>query len=123
MHRICFYGSLKQGFYNRDRFNNHFGKSAIKHLKNTELKGFRMYDLGPYPACVKTGSESDTVQVELVEVSSECKEHIDMMEFGAGYYIEHVIIDDVPAIIYVFNGNYIKESYSIVENGNWQKND
>lgn len=122
MHRICFYGSLKQGFYNRDRFDNHFGESAIKHLKNTELKGFRMYDLGPYPACVKTGNESDTIQVELVEVSSRCKEYIDMMEFGAGYHIEHVIIDDIPAIIYVFNGNYIKESYSIVENGNWQKN-
>lgn len=84
-HIIAAYGTLRKGFYNHDRFD------GVKYLGTTRIKGFDLYNLGPYPCVVK--NPEGELTIDLLEVTPITKTNIDRMEIGAGYGIEEINIE------------------------------
>lgn len=104
MNKIAAYGTLRKGFYNFNRFD-------LNYIKTTTLTGYELYDLGPYPMAIKTDNSEDTIVVDILECDDNTKRIIDMMEIGAGYKKENVVVDEEDCTIYLFNkivGNKIK---------------
>ena len=84
MKEILVYGSLKQGYWNHERFNldaNYRWKGVVY--------GFKLMDLGPYPGAVY-GTSTDGIICERYEVDDETFRFLDLMERGAGYLPEPV---------------------------------
>jgi len=81
---IAAYGTLRKGFYNHNRFE------GVRYLGTTEISGFDLYDLGPYPCVIK--NENGKITIDLLEVVEDTKKAIDRMEIGAGYNIEEIEI-------------------------------
>jgi len=104
--KIAAYGTLRKGMYNFDRFD-------LIYIETKELKGFRLYDLGPYPYVVYTGNDKDVIVVDILQCDDYTKLMIDSMEKGAGYRI--MTIDDFD--IYVFP-NVLKNT-KLVKNGDY----
>ncbi len=96
---IAAYGTLRRGFYNHDRF------SGVEYLGTTRIKGFDLYDLGPYPCVVENPEEEITI--DLLEVTAETKSRIDSMEIGAGYGLKEINVNldgkDYTVTIYIYN--------------------
>jgi gamma-glutamylcyclotransferase (GGCT)/AIG2-like uncharacterized protein YtfP len=108
-----FYGSLKSGMYNFDRF----GKGTQKYVKTVKLDGYELYNLGAYPGLTKGKGK---VTFELHEVDDKAFEHIKQMELGAGYREETVNVDGIPATLYIYENKYGRlTDKDKVESGNW----
>ena len=121
---IAVYGSLKDGFYNRLRFENYYPGEIISHgfhrVSNLSLINL---ELG-YPACIKTQSKQDTVEVELLEVTPRIHRSIDLMEFGAGYYPETILIEGRVCTIYLMKDTDISEFQllnNVIQDGIWKE--
>jgi len=86
MDYFAFYGTLRKGDYNYDRFG---GDETMRVTGQAMVPGYKMLDLGPYPAIIRDpGSE---IKVDLVEVRyPEVAEALRGMELGAGYSAEFV---------------------------------
>lgn len=82
---VAAYGTLRKGFYNHDRFD------GVKYLGTTQIKGFDLYDLGPYPCVVR--NPEGKLTIDLLEVTDTTKNLTDRMEIGAGYGIEEINIE------------------------------
>lgn len=109
------YGSLRQGQYNN-------GETSST-LATIEIKGWQLYDLGPYPGAVFTGEPEDTMVVELIPISTNSESRsIDYMELGAGYHVRSIMVpykDTVVAgKIYEYLGRGV-QSQTRVLNGDW----
>lgn len=89
MHKIATYGTLRKGMYNNRYFD-------MKFIETTTIDGFKLYDLGPYPAVVE---EDGTIVVDVFEVDDDTKRTIDNMELGAGYTIKTLTIN-APGMLY-----------------------
>ena len=115
---IATYGSLRKGQYNYDRFKNHFG-SEFNYLKTSTISGYKLYDLGSYPGLKVSDNEEDVVVIDVLEVSQECFDYIEVMEHGAGY-ITVKVTDDQSKEKYAA---YIYENPcdNLVESGDWSK--
>ena len=96
--KIAAYGTLREGFYNHDRFND------VKKVDQKTLMGFQLWDFGPYPYAIKTNNPEDQMVVDILEVSSDAERSITRMEEGAGYSTEVINVDDSPCIIYLYPG-------------------
>lgn len=117
--RFAFYGTLRGGQYNFNRFIKDSGKT----FEGKEvLKGYKMFSFGAFPFVVPTGNEEDVIVVELYEVPDElvCRS-INMMELGAGYGVEEVTINDKVYWLYVYPNNweYSKRGYPEIPGGDW----
>lgn len=110
------YGSLREGMYNRKRF----GESNFKKIAKVTLKGYKMLDLGSYPAVVKTGIDSDTITAEVTEIDDSIENHIQAMEYFAGYTSEFASSEGYSGHIFVMSPSVIG-SYDEVESGDWVK--
>lgn len=110
MERIAVYGSLRKGMYNYRFFEN-----GMTYIKTVEISGYNLYSLGAYPYIVKG---NNTLTVDVMEVTPQTKKSIDLMELGAGYKSEIILIDDQPTTIYTFNRPI---NDAIVEHGDWVK--
>jgi gamma-glutamylcyclotransferase (GGCT)/AIG2-like uncharacterized protein YtfP len=110
MKHALFYGSLKQGEFNFDRF----GQGSQKYIKTVTLDGYNLYDLSWYPGLTKGDGK---VIVELHEVDDHAFENIKRMEAGAGYIEGKEKIDDVEASIFFYKGNL--QGKPLIQNGNW----
>jgi gamma-glutamylcyclotransferase (GGCT)/AIG2-like uncharacterized protein YtfP len=121
MPNIAAYGSLRVGEYNFDRINQRFPNS-LNYLYTDTIKGFKLIDLGPYPAAIAVERDA-TIVVDIIECSEDAYKFIEMMEFGAGYKktIQEVEGDkctlytmpignviDTPARKYVKDGDWVK---------------
>lgn len=106
---IC-YGSLRAGEYNFNRIRELFGEESMKYVKTIQLKGFRMYSLGSYPAAIQTYTDEESITCDIMTVSPSVDKYIEEMEVGAGYscYSETVTVSQsnvykaVEASIYLF---------------------
>lgn len=84
---ILVYGSLKQGHWNHARFS--LGEPSWTGI----ISGFRLINLGAYPAALP--APNDSILCERYTVSDEIFHFIDMMERGAGYtplFIDNAVL-------------------------------
>jgi len=91
---VAVFGSLREGEYNFERY----GVTNV--LARTVISGYKMYDLGPFPAIVESEIPEDKITVELHEVSEENYDSITWMEVGAGYTPKTITINNIEATIY-----------------------
>lgn len=73
--KVAVYGTLKQGHGNHDHFLR--GKTIVG---NDQIKGFTMYSLGGFPACVPSDDEDSRVIVEVYEVNDQELDALDGLE-------------------------------------------
>lgn len=116
---IAVYGSLRKDEYNYIRFLNEYGDREFSIIKeNINIKGYNLYDLGPYPAICK-GEGSLTV--DILRVSPYVLQSLDQMEIGAGYTKETTNVEGFgEVIIYTFPENSFPEARQ-VKSGNWSE--
>lgn len=96
---MAFYGTLRQGFDLHRSFQNH-----LKFISQTDIPGYRLYDLGAYPYALYTGIERQTIKVELYEVLSEkAFLSIEAIETEAGYKRSSISIAGESFEIYLFD--------------------
>lgn len=117
MHYIIVFGSLRKHSSRGYNFNRCGRQEYIKTLK---LKGFDLYDLGPYPAVCRGDG---ILTCELHEVDDATFRRIDRMEIGAGYTAVKVAVEHnmekVEATIYTWPESALVGSYDQVESGDW----
>jgi len=116
MNNIFVFGTLKKGFYNHTRFN--FDKNT-KFIKDVELAGYKMHDLGQYPCIKKTGAPGDIIHGEIYTyLDKDTQGIISRMESSAGYAPETVTIDGIEAVVYIYMG---KRTSPVIKSGKWEK--
>lgn len=115
--KYAFYGSLRKGMYNFDRF-----KDGLTYERTVQIPGFRLYSLGPYPTALKSDDPNDILTVDLFTVTSTMAYRIDAMERGADYDYVEVDVDGEKYGIYTWDfslaGRLLK---SRVPGGDWVK--
>lgn len=107
---VFVYGTLMR---ERSNHSNYLAKS--KYLGVGVLKGYGLYDLGPYPA-VKPQQDSYVIG-ELYDIDQTTKERLDYLEGEGSLYIATLVqvrqddrfIDDV--LVYVYNHQVDKSDY------------
>lgn len=114
--KCAFYGSLRKGMYNYDRFLRMFGKESMKFLETVEVSGFSLKDLSFYPAAVK--EEGSRIVVDLFEVSKQCYQTVQHMELGAGYYEDELKVQSESYKIFLMKNWSGSET---VPGGDWVK--
>jgi len=81
---IFVYGTLLRGFSNHELITS---DKTHRFVGDATIKGFKMADLGCYPAIYHTGNDDDLIEGEIFDISAEKFERIRMMEQGAGYKV------------------------------------
>jgi len=117
MKYILVFGSLRRNSKRGYNFNRFGGQT---YLKNVELCGFEMYDLGAYPAiCPGKGK----IQCELHSIEDGPLEAIRVMEKGAGYKEKELIVVNHTRNVVESSIFYMDKSrlinYPKVETGDW----
>jgi gamma-glutamylcyclotransferase (GGCT)/AIG2-like uncharacterized protein YtfP len=110
----AFYGSLRRGFHNYERFEPH-----LRYQFSCWLKGYQLYSFGEFPFAVKTHRDEDKILVEIFEITdAETQKQIDDLELGYGYFVETIMIDKQPVKIYLLEKS---ANYPLVIGGDWMK--
>jgi gamma-glutamylcyclotransferase (GGCT)/AIG2-like uncharacterized protein YtfP len=113
-HLYAFYGSLRRGLQNHERFKAH-----LRYRFSSWLKGYQLYSLGDFPFAVRSAKADDKILVEVVEVTDpQIQKQLDDLELGYGYHIENILIEEQPVKIYLFKD---KANYPLVPSGDWAK--
>lgn len=110
MSKILAYGTLRKGHYNFDRFSE-----FLTYVETTKIKGFDLYDLGPYPIVVV--NPEGEIEVDILEATEEGKRIIDRMEEGAGYRKTAVDLGSEQGTIYYYS--YIPTYATKITSGNY----
>jgi gamma-glutamyl-gamma-aminobutyrate hydrolase PuuD/gamma-glutamylcyclotransferase (GGCT)/AIG2-like uncharacterized protein YtfP len=117
--RIVAYGTLRKGSYSYTRYEK--GLKTI--LTNIKFPGMQMYSLGPYPACILSGSSKDIITVDVHEVDEKTFLMIDGMEKSAGYSSMSYNIPGVGACtLYTFlykEEQMIDKGFTRIVSGDW----
>ncbi|HEY5823707.1 MAG TPA: gamma-glutamylcyclotransferase [Cyclobacteriaceae bacterium] len=107
----AFYGSLRRGMSNYERY-----KEALEYQFSARLTGFKLYSRGQYPCVIKSSSE-DSVVVEVFRVINHDFEiQIHNLEMSEGYVYEEIWIDEKKVGIYVYDNI---ENFQEVIEGDW----
>lgn len=110
----AFYGSLRKGMINHQRFSN-----GLDFLFQETLAGYRLHAMKHYPYAVKTGESNDVTVVEVYRVSDPATEKaIHELELGVGYYYDVANIRGKRTGIYLFEKSGPEP---LVEGGDWVK--
>jgi len=110
----AFYGSLRRGLANYEKFKPH-----LRYCYSQWVNGFQLYSFGEFPFAYKTSRETDRILVEVFEIANiETRLQIDALEFGYGYHVEQIILEGMPVNIYLFQD---KANYPLVSGGDWVK--
>lgn len=118
MGKVFFYGSLKKGFYNFDRFN--LSENA-RFIKEATLSGAKMYDLGQYPCISLSNDPADKVKGEIYEYLDNSTEvEIRFMELTSHFREKQMLIDGHFVSVFIFVGE-IPDYFKRVESGEWIK--
>lgn len=114
---VAFYGSLRKGCYNYERF-----KDGLTEKGQSVISGFRLYSLGAYPCIIRSDNPEDKVVVDLFEADEATFNRIHRMELGAGYDAEEVELNNENYVIYTFPPS-MSEFYTRnrVSDGDWLK--
>lgn len=116
---VAVYGSLRTDSYNYERIQRIF-PGNFELLKTSMLPGFKMYDLGYYPAIIKTDNEEDLIYVEVMECNKEAFNFIEAMEYDAGYSKIKVNVDGYDCYIFIMKENQVK-NITYIESGDYFK--
>jgi gamma-glutamylcyclotransferase (GGCT)/AIG2-like uncharacterized protein YtfP len=107
----AFYGSLRKGMDNYERY-----RDAMVYLYSIRLKDFKLYSRGLYP-CVAKSTHENSVLVEVFRITDpQLEKEIHEMELEEGYVYEEVLINDQLVGIYVFVNI---ENFTEVKSGDW----
>jgi len=107
----AFYGSLRRGMNNHERY-----KEALDYLFSARLKGFKLYSRGQYP-CVSRSSNNNSVVMEVFRVTDrDFETRIHELEMSEGYVYEETIVGEKKVGIYVFEN---VENFQEVIDGDW----
>ena len=119
---FAFYGSLRPGMYNYERFQL---DKLGKHLNTVTIPGYKMYSVMDWYPKIFAGSSQDTIVVDIVEINDRpTVNFIEAMERGAGYKSEKITIGDIEATLYVGEGKPAPNmEKSLVPSGDWVKYD
>ena len=108
----AFYGSLRRGMSNYQRYKN-----ALEFLFQDTLGGYQLYALENYPYAVRTGNPADLITVEIFKVTNtDMERSIHELEIGVGYYYDEIPIRGALTGIYLFEK---KGHETFVKNGDW----
>lgn len=111
MNLIAVYGSLKKGFFNHTLLGHSY-------LVNTgSLKGFKLYSLGSYPCIYPSDDDTDTVLVEIYNVTNKILDELNRMETSARYYPKIVKVKDYNVLVWVYN---TKPDTKHIKSGIWK---
>src|SRR6187549_2926460 len=109
----AFYGSLRLGMENYNRF-----KDGLEFLRKEELRGFKLFSLTDYPYAIATENPADCMVVELFKITnSKTEELIHEVEMNAGYIFANIEIAKQKFGIYLFTE--AKANDVCVESGDW----
>lgn len=111
--KAIFYGSLRSGQYNCERFQQSFGKENFVYQNTKTITGYQLYSLGSYPMVLKDPNSNLVVDEFLI--SPEAAESVRRMELGAGYSEEEID----GATIYYYDDN--RYNAPKVESGDWSE--
>lgn len=113
MIRVFVYGTLRAG-----ESNHHFLRGAAL-LGSTRLtSGFRLYDLGPYPAAVKCREIKRALIGEVYEIDKETFSALDELEEYPQEYTRELIDTDYgQAWIYLYRLSVMR--LPEIPNGDW----
>ena len=118
-YRVAVYGTLLQG-----ECNERWADGALGRVPCT-IRG-AIYNLGHFPAFVPDGN-GQTVEAELLTVTSEGLAHMDILEGYPRFYrrdeIEATLADgtSVTAMVYVMNS--LPPRARLIANGSWRRRD
>lgn len=109
---FALYGSLRAGMGNYHRF-----AGAMEHLETVRVPGFRMYALRNYPYVVLSANPSDSVVVEIVQMTNPETER-EMVEFerSVGYDLHYFFFNGRRVGIFIFN---VPGAHPWIESGDW----
>lgn len=123
---VFFYGTLKRGHHNHNRFI----KGASRFVSEATVPGAILLTDGVLPYCVKTGQENDQVQGEVFQISEECLLELDRLENHPHWYQrERVTIDvntgkPLETWVYFIASNHSQisgNSLTQISDGVWRK--
>jgi gamma-glutamylcyclotransferase (GGCT)/AIG2-like uncharacterized protein YtfP len=110
----AFYGSLRQGMLNHDRFRH-----ALRYLYTESIQGYRLHAMEYYPYAVRTGRADDVLVAEIYQViDSQVEQAIHELELSVGYSYAEVMILNQSTGIYVFETSGPEP---LVQGGDWVK--
>lgn len=110
MRHLLVFGSLRQNSKRGYNFQRFGGQT---YLKDVELDGFEMVNLGAYPAIYKGNGK---IKCELHAVEDKSFEYIKRMELGAGY--QEQVLKEYNASIFLMDKEQL-ENYPRVKSGDW----
>ena len=116
--KVAFYGSLRKGHYNYDRFKQQYG-NEFNYIKTTNISGFNLFDLGSYPGLKAARNNENKVIVDIFELSEKAFDSVERMEHGAGYSTIKVVDDETGEKVYCYLYEY--PCNNLVESGDWSK--
>lgn len=117
-HKLFVYGTLKQGYY------NHRCLKGAKYLCDATLERSRIYNVGAYPALVRTHDDSDFVIGELYEIPDDLWPALDRLEGVPHLYtrqdarvqLDERLYEDCQ--VYVWAGS--TDNLQLINSGNWE---
>ena len=110
----AFYGSLRRGMDNYERYN-----AGLEFLFEEEISGYHLYQMEYYPYAIKTNRKEDVIRVEVFRISdSQIEQAIHDLEISVGYYYDEVEIRGQSVGMYLFRK---AGSETLVKGGDWVK--
>lgn len=111
---FAFYGSLRKNMPLYENFRH-----GLDYRFSSWVKGYQLFSLGDFPCAVKTNSEGDKMLIEIFEATEKnVAKEIDEIEIGYGYYRDEVMVNNVRALIYLFES---ATNYPRILDGDWVK--
>jgi gamma-glutamylcyclotransferase (GGCT)/AIG2-like uncharacterized protein YtfP len=108
--KTAYFGTLRKG----GRWWEVY-KEGLKYIKTVKIDGFKMFDVGSYPAVIRG---EGSIVAEVFDVEEATGRSIDRMEIGAGYSIGKVDIDGEECSIYLQEPEQV-EGLKHIESGDY----
>ena len=95
--RLFFYGSLRPGQDNYERFRRDW-PGGITHVAAGRIAGWALADLGTHCSIVPTSAESFVIG-DVLDVSNEVFQQIELLEAGYEYVRQPVDVETASEVI------------------------
>lgn len=111
--RVVVYGTLKKGgaLHNNMKFVN------AEFVEATKLKGWRMHNMGWYPAIVH--DPENEVSVEVYEID---KDKLNVLDKVEGYPALYKRMETDLGFVYYMDEDLDRQTYPVIEDGIWKIN-
>jgi gamma-glutamylcyclotransferase (GGCT)/AIG2-like uncharacterized protein YtfP len=116
-HFLAVYGTLKQGYYNYNKYLKEFKPVYTGFI---EVK-FQLHSNGRYPMIIHS-PETNNIYFEIFEISTRKFEEIIELEEPYGYHYETIEIPNLNqrVEVFVYTAGGPPSEFNIVENGIWE---